>query len=77
MPLTASAVIALARVRPVYPSRLASLFAAAIALFVLVGYPALRQFSKHDSRKDGLITLLQRILASHALAASGRLQELP
>jgi heptose-I-phosphate ethanolaminephosphotransferase len=49
------------KVRPVYLSRPGALFAAAIALFVSVGYPALRQFSKHDSWQAGFDNFTQRI----------------
>src|SRR5690606_40675256 len=36
------------KVRPVYLSRPVALLAAAFFLFASLGYPALRQFSKHD-----------------------------
>ncbi|WP_339080978.1 phosphoethanolamine transferase CptA [Pseudomonas sp. TMP9] len=52
------------KVRPVYLSRPGALFAAAFALFVSVGYPALRQFTKHDSWQAGLDNFAQRIEAA-------------
>ena len=36
------------KVRPVYLSRPGAWLAAALALFVSLGYPAIRQFSKHE-----------------------------
>ncbi len=52
------------KVRPVYLSRPGALFAAAFALFVSVGYPALRQFTKHDNWQVGLDNFAQRIEAA-------------
>ena len=49
------------QVRPVYLSRPGAVFAAALALFVSLGYPALRQFSKHDSWQAGFDNFAQRI----------------
>ncbi|PJE44800.1 MAG: hypothetical protein CUR33_01695 [Pseudomonas sp.] len=49
------------QVRPVYLSRPGAVFAAALALFVSLGYPALRQFSKHDSWHAGFDNFAQRI----------------
>jgi heptose-I-phosphate ethanolaminephosphotransferase len=49
------------KVRPVYLSRPGALFAAVLALFVSVGYPALRQFSKNDTWQAGLDNFAQRI----------------
>lgn len=52
------------QVRPVYLSRPGAVFAAALALFVSLGYPALRQFSKHDSWQAGFDNFAQRIEAA-------------
>jgi heptose-I-phosphate ethanolaminephosphotransferase len=52
------------KVRPVYLSRPGALFAAVLALFVSVGYPALRQFSKHDTWQAGLDNFAQRVEAA-------------
>jgi len=52
------------KVRPVYLSRPGAWFAAALAVFIAVGYPALRQFSKHERWQDGLDNFAQRIEAA-------------
>ena len=52
------------KVRPVYLARPAGLLAAALALFVSLGYPALRQFSKNDTWQGGLDDFAQRIEAA-------------
>lgn len=52
------------KVRPVYLARPAGLLAAALALFVSLGYPALRQFSKNDTWQAGLDDFAQRIEAA-------------
>ena len=49
------------RVRPVYLSRPGALLASAFLLFASVGYPALRQFSKHDSTLAALENFEERI----------------
>ena len=52
------------KVRPVYLSRPGAWLAAALAVFIAVGYPALRQFSKHERWQDGLDNFAQRIEAA-------------
>ncbi len=52
------------KVRPVYLSRPGAWLAAALALFVSLGYPAIRQFSKHESWQGGLDNFAERIEAA-------------
>jgi heptose-I-phosphate ethanolaminephosphotransferase len=49
------------RVRPVYLSRSAALLASLFLLFSSLGYPALRQFTKHDDLRSALENFEERI----------------